>query len=209
MVGPPPRRGPGPSQARRGQAYTFEAFAAALLLLATIVFVLQMTAVTPTSGSTSNQHVQTQRAGTGQGVLLGAVSNGTLRPTLLFWDDSAGTFLGPTGDEVYYVGLAPPTTFGRTLNRTLEGQGIRYNLNVLYLTADGDRGTQTVIRHGTPNDDAVRVATTITLYDDDVLFEPSGDPGTTTLVNASRFYAPDAAPESPVYNVLRVEVILW
>lgn len=203
------RTDPGPRRRRRGQAYTFEALTAVLVLLATIIVVLQMTAITPTSSSATNERVRAQLVGTGEGVLLGARDNETLKPTLLFWDDDEGSFRGPTGEEGYYVGAGPPTAFGRTLNRTLDAQGIRYNLNVQYLTADRQRRTQQVVRYGAANDDAVRVTTKVTLYDDDVLYTASGDPGNVTLGESSRFYVPDAAPNGSTYNVLEVELVLW
>lgn len=194
--------------ADRAQAYTLEAFVAALVLLGAVVFALQGTAVTPQSASTASETSQKQLERTGQGVLDDAAADGSLRQAVLYWDRSDGTFHGLEPYESAYKNAALPTAFGAQLNRSFGSRGIAYNVNIQYRTPSGTTATKTLVDSGTPSDDAVRVAEPLTLYDDDVLYTESAGPGNRTLTDAS-FYAPDSSPDSGVYNVLTVEVVLW
>ncbi|WP_416841591.1 hypothetical protein [Haloferax sp. DFSO52] len=199
----------------RGQVFTVEGIAAAILLLGTLVFALQATGITALSTGTAGGAVETQQADLARGVLASAAASDTLSPSLRYWNDSYvgtddnGTYHG-TGTDGYYV-AGIPTDFGDSLNRTLTDNGYAYNVNVYYYN---DSATETIVsRHlveqGTPSDDALRAVRTVTLYDDDVLLDSSGTATNTTLANASSFYIPDASPDSPVYNVVQVEVVAW
>ena len=197
----------------RGQAFTLEGFVAALLLLATVAFVVQATAVTPLTESTSSQHAETQTAAMVGGVLDAAAANGSLKPTLLYWNESAGTFHGAEQAGVY-TNCEAPTAFGRLLSRSLFDQGFACSVNVRYLNASTgfQPETQRLVYSGEPSDNAVRVVRAVTLYDDDRLLDASGNPTDTTLTAANAtgtFYTPDAALSSPVYAVVEVEVIVW
>jgi len=192
----------------RAQAYTLEAFVAALVLLGTVVFALQGTAVTPQSASTASETQQQQLERTGQGVLNDAAADDSLRQAVLYWDNSSGTFHGLEPYESAYKNAALPTAFGAQLNRSFGATGIAYNVNIQYRKNTGTTATKALVDSGTPSDDAVRVAEPITLYDDDVLYTNTAVPGNRTLTNAS-FYAPDSSPDSGVYNVVTVEVVLW
>lgn len=192
----------------RGQAFTLEAIVAALVLLASIGFVLQLTTVTPLSSSSSNQHLEGQHAALADGLLDQARSNGTLRPALLYWDDARGAFHNSSA-KGYYTECGMPLPFGSLLERTFAARGTACNVNVQFVTAGGQLRDERLIFVGTPTDNAVRGAVTVTLYDDDVLYDSSGEPTTRRLQNASTFYAPDAAPNSSVYNVVQVEVVVW
>ncbi|QIO24060.1 hypothetical protein [Haloarcula sp. JP-L23] len=192
----------------RAQAYTLEAFVAALLLLGAVVFALQATAVTPQTASTASEAQQRQLERVGSGVLDAAAEDGSLRRTVLYWNNSTGTFHGLEPYESAYSNGTLPTDFGDRLDRSVGDDGVAYNVNVQYRDATGETETKRVVDSGTPSDDAVRVAALLTLYDDDVLYTASEAPTEQTLVNAS-FYAPDSAPDSGVYNVVTVEVVLW
>lgn len=191
----------------RGQAFTLEALVAAIVLVASLVFALGIAGVTPLSASTASEQVENQLQGTADGVLDGAEANGTLRPTLLYWNGTGGRFHGASED--HYVSRGPPTAFGETLRRTFGDRNVAYNVDVHYVNETGERRTQRLVVHGTPSDDAVRATTLVTLYDDDRLLGADGEPTNVTLANSSEFYAPDAAPDSPVYNVVVVEVVVW
>lgn len=192
----------------RAQAYTLEAFVAALVLLGAVVFVLQGTAVTPQSASTASEASQKQLERTGQGVLDTAAADGSLRRAVLYWDSSAGTFHGLEPYESAYKNAALPTAFGARLNRSFGSEGVAYNVNIQYRKPSGATATKILVDSGTPSDDAVRVSELLTLYDDDVLYTGTAVPGNRTLRKAS-FYAPDSSPDSGVYNVVTVEVVLW
>jgi hypothetical protein len=62
---------------------------------------------------------------------------------------------------------------------------------------------------GAPSENAVSVSRTVLLTDTDVLRDASGAPTATTLTASNTYFAPDAAPDSPTYNTVRVEVIAW
>jgi hypothetical protein len=195
------RRTSGPDE--RGQAHTLEAFVAALLLVGSVVFVLQVAATTTLTASTSSQHVENQQVQVARGLLDGAVENGSLREALLRWNDSTGTFVD-AGDRGYYVRAGQSNdTFGAMLDRTASDRGIAANVDVLYLSAGGDLRSRRMVHVGTPSDHATSVGRLITLYDDDEL-----DDGPTTLNDSSSYFVPDTA-EGSVHGVVRVEVTVW
>ena len=187
----------------RGQAHTLEAFTAALLLVGSVVFALQVTAVTPLTASTSSQHIENQQVQVARGLLDSATENGSLREAVLDWNDSAGSFAN-TGDRGYYIRPdRASNTFGAMLDRTFLDRGVALNVNVLYVTSGGDVRSRRMVYLGTPSDHAVTASRAVSLYDDDQL-----DDGPTTLNDSSSYFAPDVADGS-VYNVVRVEVVVW
>ena len=200
----------------RGQAHTLEAVTAALILLGSIVFALQSTAVTPLSASTSSQHIENQQAAMGEGVLAAAAADGSLEDTVLYYNDSNGCFHGSRACPSYaYTDGGPPTAFGQTLNETFRDRGIAFNLNVLYLdeategTGARDYEKRRIVHFGDPSDHAVTVRQTVTLYDDDRLRDADGQKRDTTLDEAEAFYAPNVEEETSVYTVVQVEVEIW
>jgi hypothetical protein len=191
----------------RGQAHTLEAFAAATILLASIVFALQVTAVTPLTASTSSQHIENQQEAVATGLLAAAAENGTLKPTLLYVNNSTGRFHDDEFEGAYISG-GPPTAFGETLNETFLDRGIAFNMYAHYLTSDRTVRRLTVVRMGGPSDNAISARWQVTLYDDDVLYAADGTRTTHTLAKSNTFYAADRHP-GPLYNVLEVEVVVW
>ena len=192
-----------PGRDDRGQAHTLEAFTAALLLVGSVVFALQVTAVTPLTASTSSQHIENQQVQVARGLLDSAAENGSLRAALLDWNDSTGAFVNAS-DQGYYVRADQANNaFGAMLDRTFLDRGIAVNVNVLYVTTGGDLRTRRMVYLGTPSDHAVSASRAITLYDDDELRD-----GSTTLNDSSSYFIPDAAGGS-VHNVVRVEVTVW
>lgn len=189
----------------RGQAITLEAFTAALLLISGIIFALQATAITPLTASTSSQHIENQQTQVAAGLLDSAAENGSLRTAVLNWNDSKGSF-ADVGDRGYYAHSGPPgTTFGSMLNRTFRDQGIAFNVNVIYVTTTDQYRSEKMVHFGTPSDNAVSVRRTLTLYDDDALTGPTGG----TLANTSSYFFSDTAPDSNIYAVIEVEVVVW
>ena len=184
-----------------------EALLASLLVLMSVIFAMQIAVVTPQAPGTASSTVEDQLGGVADGVLEAAAANETLRPTLLYWNETAGEFHGVDGD--YYVSAAPPTAFGELLERSFDDRAIAYNVHVHYASTDGGIESRTLVSYGTPSDDAVRAIHTVTLYDDDSLYRVDGTPSNETLANASSFYVPNVSPERPVYNVVRVEVVAW
>jgi hypothetical protein len=188
----------------RGQAFTLEAFTASLLLIGAITFALQVTAVTPLTASTSSQHIENQQQQLAAGLLDAAVSNESLKEAVLFWDESAGHFQGADPDDGYYSSGGPPTQFGKMLNRTFRDRGLAFNVNIWYVTTTDQLKREPLVNFGSPSDNAVSARRTVVLFDDDTLTSTSDEelPATTS------FYANDVS-NSGVYNVIRVEVVVW
>lgn len=189
----------------RGQAFTLEAIVAAMLLVGGLVFALHATAVTPLSASTSSQHIENQHHATARGALLIAAENGTLEVAVLNWNTTGESFYGAR--DVYYV-EHPENGFGDLLNRSFGSRGIIYNAYVTYENEADEQRRQTMVYRGEPSDNAVIASVPVTLYDDDVLYDGS-ETATGDSLDSSPFYAPDTAPNSRVYNVVTVELVVW
>ena len=189
----------------RAQAHTLEAVAAALILISSLVFALQVTAITPLTGSTSSQHIENQQAAVAEGVLAAAAENGTLVPTLLHWNESTGNWHGAS--EAGYARGGPPTAFGSTLNETFLDRGVVFALTVYYID-DGERQREQIVDLGEPSDHASTARRTVTLTNDDPLYDPDGSASNTTLANAS-YLMSDADPDGALYSVVEVELVVW
>lgn len=195
----------------RGQAFTLEAVTAAVLLLVSFVIAMQISGTSSLTASTDSQQIEQQQGAVVAGLLDAAVENGTLHSMVLYWNDSNGTFDG-VGEKGYYVTGGGPTEFGQLLDRSFEAGDVVFNVNVIYVnntTRQPER--EIVVRQGDPTDSAVRVTRTVTLFDDDTLTGPGSfeNGSAPTLANASTFYANDADTGGPLYQVVRVEVIVW
>lgn len=187
----------------RGQAHSLEAITAGMLLLASVVFALQVTAVTPLTGSTSSQHIENQQARLAEGVLAAEAENGIIVPTLLYWNQS-GKFHG-AADDGYHSG-GPPTAFGNVLNQTLRERNIAFDVNVFYVRTNGERERHSMVDLGAPSDHASTATRSFTLYDDDRIRYENGTAGP-TLAEGS-YFAPDVG-EGRLYNVIELEVVVW
>lgn len=185
----------------RGQAHTLEAIVAALLLLSSVIFALQITAVTPLSASTSNQHIENQQQASAEGVLSMAAESGALREAVLYWNASGERFHGGIANGYYTDTM--PTEFGRILERSFGERGIAYNV---YITSFGTTEREEMIYHGEPSDNAVTARRTVVLSDDTRLLQPDFTKGRT--LNGTNFYVPDIS-EQGYYNSIRVEVVVW
>ncbi len=197
----------------RGQAHTLEAIAAAMLLLASLGFALQMTIVTPLSASTSSQHIETQMQATAEGVLATAAETGALHEAVVFWNNSAGSF-NNASNIGYYTSDPPENEFGRMLNRSFDQRGIAYNVYVTFQTPDGNVRTRRMVYRGVPTENAVSATRTIVLTDDTRLVDLDGTLNETTIENSSTFYVQDIQQGSPfdengLFNTVRVEVVVW
>jgi hypothetical protein len=191
----------------RAQAHTLEAVVAGLLLLSSIIFALQMTAVTPLSASTSSQHIENQQRAVAQGALATADSQGALKESVLYWNDTGGQFHG-TSDIGYYTNDPPNTTFGAILRETFDVRSISYNVYVSYQKQGGGRISKPMIYRGRPSDNAVSAARSVTLMDDDLLIEPDGSVNRSVNVSSASTY-PAQNVGASVYNIVRVEVVAW
>lgn len=206
--------------ASRGQVQTLEGVVAALLVLSSLVFALQTTAVTPLSASTASQHIENQQQSRAEGILATTIEQDQLKPTLLYWDETNDEFHG--AGDVHYEGDPPrnDSVLFEMLEDSFGVRGIAYNVYAVYFTSDGDMVRQRVRYVGRPSDNAVTSSRLVTLYQHDHLRDPlssgvnSGGmqvDGVNTLDSTPSFFAPDAHPAAGdgLYNVIRVEVVVW
>lgn len=185
-----------------------------LLLFASVLFAMQVTAVTPLSASTANQHIENQQQAVADGVLTKAQSEEELKPTLLHWDEENATFHGAPIERKYYTAGSPSTWLGDRLNGEFRERGLAYNLRVSYFDAGGERSTKRIVHSGEPSDHAVSATRIVTLYDEDKLYDATGDPTGPTLSEVANdgtasFYSPDLDAEDSLYNVVEIEVVVW
>lgn len=194
----------------RAQAHTLEAIAAGIVILASVVFALQVTAVTPLSASTASQHIENQQQASAAGVLDAARENGALDAAVGYWDDTNGTLHGTSGGGYTTEAEISRTTLGGMLLDTFEARGVAFNVYFVYTTDSGTMIRQRFIYRGEPSDNAATATTTVTLYDDDPLYDANEVP-TDTTVNGSTTYQAliPSDPSTGLYNVVRVEVVVW
>lgn len=197
----------------RGQAYTLEAIIAALLIVSSLTFALQVTAVTPLSASTSNQHIENQQQASAAGVLTAAQEAGVLKDAVLYWDDREEAAQFHDAERItYYTNTNPPNEFGRILDRAFAGRGVAVNVLVY---PQGEEDPLRMVYRGEPSDNSVTASRNVVIYDDDNLTRSDGSGGMeesdTQVKNAQTFgnYVPDADPDTSVYSVVRVEVTVW
>lgn len=200
----------------RAQAHTLEAFVAALLLIAGLIFAAQATAVTPLSASTSNQHIENQHRVAATDLLSTAHADGTLREAVVHWDTDREEFEG-ADHRGYYTRGGPETAFGKALNETFADERIAFNVELQYWDCADEktdeehceRDRQRMVRMGEPSDNAATATQTVTLFN-----ETETADGTTLgeadEVPSRVFYAPNAGGESEtLYNVVEVRITAW
>ena len=189
----------------RGQAYTLEAVIASLLLVSSLVFALQVTAVTPLSASTSNQHIENQQRASASGVLTAAQEADALKDAVLYWDDSEGKYY-EAERLAYYTNSYPPNKFGKITERAFDGRGLAVNVLVYH---DESEEPSRMVYRGEPSENAVSASRTVTIYDDDNLAAPPNNQTTVADANSFADVVPEDSGGTSVYNVVRVEVTVW
>ncbi len=193
----------------RGQAITLEAIAAGLILLSSVVFALQMTAVTPLSASTSSQHIENQLEASAEGVLATSVEDGSLKRAILFYNESSSEFINATDDG--YSGSPPDNAFGDRLQWAFDRRGIAYNIRITYKEGNG----RWLYYRGEPSDNAVTASTFVVITDDTPMYNDTDNDGVAEprSVNVSETlpgssYMSDVS-SGELYNVARIEVTVW
>jgi hypothetical protein len=199
----------------RGQAYTLEGVVAALLLLSTVVLAIQTVAVTPTTPGTIDRDARAQLRVQAQDVLSAGHESGALTETVLNWNTTTDLFYDPypnynVSDTFGYGPKRVPTEFGGMLNQTFAQRD--YNVNVyLEYRSNESSWTETeqypLLRRGVPTDNAVSATYVVTLYDDMRL--TAGNNERLADVDQTSYFAEDIYPDGPVYNVIRVRVVVW
>lgn len=189
----------------RGQAHTLEATVAALLMLSSLIFALQMTAVTPLSASTSSQHIENQQQASAQGVLAAAADSDALKPAILYWDNTDTSYHN-TGSIRFYTSGPPDNRFGNMLGRAFGDNGIAYNVN---FRAESQSDPRQYIYSGAPSDNAVSATHTVTLNNNDTLYDANERPTSSQLGDSTTSFWIDMGNSGPEYETVQVEVVVW
>jgi hypothetical protein len=209
----------GPSrESRRGQAFTLEGVVAALVIVAALAMSLQAVVVTPTTRGTVDEDVRTGLRQQADDALSLTASN---EPTDLsylirYWQPNGQTFAEAENPQIGYGMAGPPLLLGRLLNTTFTERGYLYNVEVVYRTGDPGRDRRlTMVRQGTPDENAVVASHAVTLYDNETLTSPGAGSAElweydTTLADGDGGYypVPDVI-DGPVYNHVEVRVVVW
>lgn len=209
----------------RGQAYTLEGFIGSILILTAILFALQSVVITPTTGGTVDRDARDQVRIEAQDMLVLSADSGNLSKMVRYWNGTEAAtdrrFAASDGRSLGYSSDLPPDSAPRGLLVMLEEafeDKNGFNVVVTYQDASGnpDGGDLTMVRNGFATQSGVVASYTITLYDDQRLTGPGGDQKPLSAYDTDAgdgdgmyYPIPDAYPDSPVYNVVTVKVIVW
>lgn len=199
----------------RGQVFTLEGLLAAIVVIVALVFALQTVVVTPATSGGSASPVESREV---DSALRAGVSNDQVKRATLFWDrDTAdlAKFYNTARFRYYTRSSFQSGTYPGLLIALDDRFGSTASMSVIvhYHDGSGAVASQRLVDGGAPSEGAVSASTTVTLFDQDEIVDENGAPTGTTLADvetnsSARFYAPDVS-SSDVYNVLRVEVIVW
>ncbi|WP_255150300.1 DUF7288 family protein [Halorarius halobius] len=195
----------------RGQAFTLEGIIAAGLVIASVVFALQVTAVTPLSASTASQHIENQQRASTIGLLASAEEEGALRQAVLYYNETSGQF-HDSGETGFYTDTSNVTLtrLGRMLETHFGAAGVAFNVNFNYYSEGGLSRTARFIYQGVPSDNAVSASKTVTLYEGDHLVEANETTDPSTTVSSGDIYITKATGSNAgLYNIVEVEVVVW
>lgn len=209
----------------RGQAFTLEGFVASIVLLSAVLFALQATVITPTSGGQVSESTRGQLS-TEASDLMDALADDPetdFANAVRRWDATGQVFDGAVDDSSGYGSEGPPPElFDGAFEETFTERGYTYNLvlhyrggNVSDLNDGG--GTLALVYRGPPAPDAVSVSQTVTLFDNTTLDQEVNNDGRQLWEydtdpsdgDDGYFPIPDAAPRSPLYNVVEVRLTVW
>lgn len=193
----------------RAQAITLEGVVSSMLLISVaLIFSLQITAITPLSASTSSQHIENQQAELAQGMLETA-DREELAQTLLYWNNSSGQFHNSAGDGRYRI-TPPDTEFGNAINDTLLAKGIGVNIQLIYYNNNTTYSTKRfdLFTTGSPSDHAFYVERAVPIYEDDVIYDETGNPTGTTVEEAD-LYVDNINEDTELYNIVIVRITIW
>ncbi|NHN65807.1 hypothetical protein G9463_21475 [Haloarcula sp. JP-Z28] len=187
----------------RGQAYTLEGVLAAIVVVTATVYGLSAVDTGPfqTGAQQRTAALETRASDT----LSLAAETGALHNATACYSVGTPTLNGnQTGSS---------TEFERMLNRTFDRQGEQYNLYFSY----SDSGVRQTVLASQESDenvaerpaDAAVATETVTLTDN--MPARIGDcSGTGPPLSAvGGYFAPDAKPDSIVYNVVEVRLVVW
>jgi hypothetical protein len=208
----------GPRSTGRGQAFTLEGLAAALVIVAALAMSMQAVVVTPTTRGTVDEDVRVGLRQQASDTLSLAASDEPTDLSYLVrnWEPNGQTFAGAENPQIGYGMSGPPLLLGRLLNTTFTERGYLYNVEVVYRTTDPGRDRRlTMVRQGTPDENAVVAAHAVTLYDNMTLTSSGAGSAElweydTVLADGDGGYYPiPDVVDGPVYNQVEVRVVVW
>jgi len=178
------------------QLYTVEGIAAGILMLIIVIFVIKGAPLSSSTSSSSNKNVEAQLEMTGQDILtiLEYGPDGIdspLKEAIMEWDGNE--FDGQ--NTVYPLTLRQKLT--DLLVEALGSEGIAYNLEVSYNTAEGISNRK-MLWNGKPSDNAVTVTRKVVLHNNDLKDENLRD--IITDVDGG---------DTDFYNAVMVRLTLW
>lgn len=218
---------------RRGIQFTIEAVLGLLIVASALSASAAM--VSNPSGGISDAITQRQLGTDGNDFLevsaeTGALSaDGSSHGALLWWDATNQTWTnatrdGPSGTHYTSLDAYPDHPLTPIYQDALTGRGLGMNLYVEYQNQTGDLRKEQIVYQGTPGQNAVRSSYSVVLRDDmtplktvqnnngnDCTLKEMGantSAGTNGCTSMA-YFAPDAAPQSTNYNVVKVSLVLW
>jgi hypothetical protein len=203
----------------RAQAYTLEGVFAAIIVLTSLVFGLQIVDIGPWASDTSEQTSALETRA--EDVLTLTANDGNLSKIVRCYQVGARSFQGSTLDD-------DATQFERLLNQSLSNQSVSFNVYFRYQTENGEVASEAVSQETgdpqsliAPSDTAVVASRTVAVYDDEPV-RIGGASGTAcgdTFSNAPRtvkqwseqrpYFMSDVAPNSSLFNVVEVRIVAW
>ncbi|MFC7140788.1 hypothetical protein ACFQMA_13270 [Halosimplex aquaticum] len=204
----------------RGQAFTLEGLAAALVLLGALFLAITSVVVTPTSSGDVDQSARTDLRQQADDVLLmtSRADGNDLSSLVRYWSQSQRTFSGAANPRIGYGPEQLPGSFGVLLNETFTQRSHFFNVEVAYRPRNLSTGTETITmaHRGEPSDDAVTASYTVTLYDNQTLTAPNASRNVelwqydTNATNSEDGHYPiPNAVGGPIYNVVEVRLVVW
>jgi hypothetical protein len=208
----------------RGQAYTLEGFIGSILILTAVLFAINAVVITPTTAGSVDRDARDQVRTQAQDMLELSKDSGNLSKLIRYWNVTGNAndhrFAASDGLLLGYNSKLPPKTAPRDLlvllNDTFQDKN-GYTVIATYQGPNGEpvNGTLNIVGpQGIALETSVVATVTVTLYDDQRLTGPGGEQKPLWAYPASGadgdyYPIPDAYPNSPVYNVVTVKVIVW
>ncbi len=208
----------------RAQAFTLEGFIAAVVVLSALLFALQSIVITPSTGGQIGGQTERSLQQQAGDVLATNAESGNLSRVVRYFDacenDNYHNASSIGYDEASDIADGR-FAFATLLNRTFEDRGRPFNVVVEYHTNSsrddwraGQTENVTMFRQGAASSQSIVATQTVVLYDDQRLTAPPAngvrleDADAHECADGAEFAIPDADPDSEVYNVVTVKVIV-
>lgn len=204
----------------KGQIHTIEGLMASMIMLLVLVLVINNTAVTPLSSSTTNKHVQLELMNMGEDLLASldynpnpfigyGRLNSPLKKDVLNWNGNQFVWNGQ-----YFKDVSPPrlpatdmnnSDLAKALNYTFSQHGIAYDVEIVYLNNSTNPIARKMIWNGDPSDNSVTVSRMVVIHESDSWdgSMPLSAPINTSIPDA------DNNPVGHFYNIVDVRLTLW